>query len=67
MEKGDTIFAIEVKSSHSVKKDAFKHIVDFQKKSTKKVVGIVLYGGNEVTSFGDETYERVALPLGVFF
>ena len=67
LEKGDTIFAIEVKSSHSVKKDAFKHIVDFQKKSTKKVVGIVLYGGNEVTSFGDETYERVALPLGVFF
>ena len=30
LEKGDKIFAIEVKSSQSIKKDAFKHIIDFQ-------------------------------------
>jgi len=67
LQKGNTIFAIEVKSAQSVKKDAFKHIVDFQKKSKHKVVGIVLYGGNELTSFGDAKHERYAVPLGVFF
>ncbi len=67
VEKADKIFAIEVKSSQSIKKDAFKHIIDFQKKSDKEVVGIVLYGGSEILPFGDEGHERFALPLGVFF
>lgn len=67
VEKGDKIFAIEVKSSRSIKKDAFKHIIDFQNKSDKEVVGIVFYGGNDILPFGDEKYPRFALPLGVFF
>ncbi len=51
IEKGDKIFAIEVKSSQTVKKESFKHIVDFQSKSSQNVVGIVLYAGENILSF----------------
>jgi len=67
VEKGDKIFAIEVKSSQSIKKDAFKHILDFQNKSNKEVVGIVFYGGTDILPFGDENHLRFAVPLGIFF
>ena len=67
VEKADKIFAIEVKSSQSIKKDAFKHIIDFQKKSDKEVIGIVLYAGCDILPFSDDEYKRFALPLGVFF
>jgi len=67
IEKADKIFAIEVKSSQTIKKDAFKHITDFQNKSSKNIVGIVFYTGTTVLSFGDETYKRYALPLNIFF
>ncbi len=67
IEKADKIFAIEVKSSQNIKKDAFKHIIDFQKKSDKEVVGIVLYAGEQRVSFGDEEHIRVGLPLSLFF
>jgi len=36
VEKVDKIFAIEVKSSQNIKKDAFKHIIDFQKNHQKR-------------------------------
>jgi len=39
----------------------------FQTKPNEKIIGIVLYGGDEILPFGDEDYERYALPLGVFF
>lgn len=67
VEKGDKFFAIEVKASQSIKKEAFKHIIDFQKKSSKNIVGIVLYAGNTVVPFGDNEYKRYALPLNIFF
>jgi predicted AAA+ superfamily ATPase len=67
LEKGSKIFAIEVKSSQSIKMDAFKHIIDFQKKSSLNVVGIVLYGGEDILSFGDKEHQRYAIPLNVFF
>jgi predicted AAA+ superfamily ATPase len=67
IQKADTIFAIEVKSSQTIKKDAFKHIEDFQNKSDKQVIGIVLYGGEDMVSFGDSKYIRVGLPLSIFF
>lgn len=67
VEKVDKIFAIEVKASQKIKKDAFKHIIDFQKKSSKKIIGIVFYTGDSILSFGDEEYERFALPLSIFF
>ena len=67
IEKADKIFAIEVKSSQSIKKDAFRHIIDFQKSSSKNITGIVFYAGDTVLSFSDERYKRFALPLNVFF
>jgi len=67
IEKADKIFAIEVKSSLSIKKDAFKHIIDFQNRSSKDIIGIVFYAGDAVLSFGDESYKRYALPLSIFF
>ncbi len=67
IEKAGKIFAIEVKSAQNIKNDTFKHIIDFQNRSDKEVIGIVLYGGEEVLSFGDEGYVRMALPLSVFF
>ncbi len=67
IEKVDKIFAIEVKSSQSIKKDAFKHIIDFQNKSSKNIVGIVFYTGDTILSFGDDRHKRYALPLNIFF
>ena len=67
LESGNKIIAIEVKSSLSIKKDVFKHIVDFQSKEKKEVLGIVLYGGESVLSFSDDKHLRYALPLSLFF
>jgi predicted AAA+ superfamily ATPase len=67
VEKADKIFAIEVKSSQSIKGDAFKYIVNFQKSTHKEVIGIVFYAGETILSFGDEKYQRYALPLNLFF
>lgn len=67
IERGDKIFAIEVKSSQTIKKEAFKHIVDFQNRSTEKITGIVLYAGDTILPFGDEENALYALPLRLFF
>jgi hypothetical protein len=67
IEKADKIFAIEVKASQTITKDAFKHIADFQTKSSKEIVGIVFYGGENIVSFGNEAQPRFALPLNLFF
>ena len=66
VENSDKVFAIEVKASQSIKKDTFKHIVDFQQRSSKEIVGIVFYAGDNVLSFGDNTHKRYALPLNIF-
>lgn len=67
IEKGGKIFAIEVKSSQSVKQEHFKHIIDFQKKSKKDITGIVFYMGESILPFGDKENKRYALPLSVLF
>lgn len=67
IERGNKIFAIEVKSSQSIKKEAFKHIIDFQNRSSGEIVGIVFYAGETVLPFGDEDQPRYALPLNLFF
>ena len=67
LEGGDKIIAIEIKSSLSIKKESFKHIIDFQKKSNKEILGIVFYGGDTVLSFSDEEHFRYALPFNVLF
>lgn len=67
LEKGNKIIAIEVKSLQSIKIDAFKHIIDFQNRSSSEVIGIVFYGGDTILPFGDKDYKRFALPLNLFF
>lgn len=67
LEKGDKIIAIEVKASHTVKRDDFKHIIDFQTKSKQNILGIVLYTGEHILPFGDETAKRYAVPINIFF
>ena len=67
LESGEKIVAIEIKSSQSIKKEAFKHIKEFQQKETKEVLGIVIYAGDNVLSFGDDLHKRYALPLSMFF
>lgn len=67
VEKHDQIIAIEVKSSQGIKQSAFRHITGLQDKSNKPVLGIVLYTGDKVLSFGDEEHTRYAVPLSVFF
>lgn len=67
LEKGDKTVAIEVKASQTIKRDDFKHIADFQSKSSQNVLGIVLYAGDHLLSFGDEDTPRYAVPLSIFF
>lgn len=67
VQKGEKILAIEVKSSQTIKQDAFKHIIDFQKKSSEDVIGLVFYGGDTILPFGDENYKRYAIGLNLLF
>lgn len=67
IETNEQLLAIEVKSGLTITQESFKHISDLQNKSKKKVIGIVLYGGEHLLSFGDEEQQRYAMPLSVFF
>ncbi|MBE0496970.1 MAG: ATP-binding protein [Campylobacterales bacterium] len=58
-----SVLAIEVKQSSSIQKDDFKHIVDFQSKSPKPCLGVVLYNGERVMELEKDL---LAVPLGVF-
>ncbi len=62
IQKGEKVLAIEVKSSYTVTNGDFKHIVDFQKRSQKEVIGIVFYSGEDIVSFRKDLF---ALPLGI--
>lgn len=64
LQRNDEIIAIEVKSSSKVGKDDFRHIMDYQKNSSKNVFGIVLYMGENVLHINEQC---VALPLGYFY
>lgn len=63
IEVGDELLACEVKQSHSVKKDDFKHIVDLQSRYDKKCLGVVFYSGDMVVEFSEDL---VAIPFGMF-
>jgi predicted AAA+ superfamily ATPase len=63
LEVDDRVLAIEVKQSSSIQKDDFKHIIDFQTKSPKPCLGVVLYNGERAMELGEDL---LALPLGVF-
>ena len=64
LSRGEEMLAIEVKASHSVDKSDFKHIFDFQKSSTKNILGIVFYMGDVVLEIDEKNF---AVPFGIFF
>ncbi|MDQ1245273.1 MAG: uncharacterized protein QG565_1614, partial [Campylobacterota bacterium] len=63
VEVDNEILAIEVKQSSSVKKDDFKHIIDFQSRCEQKCLGILFYNGEMIVEFEENL---VALPFGMF-
>lgn len=63
VKKGEKILAIEVKSAKSVKKEDFKHIIDFQERSQRNVLGIVFYAGENIVGFSEKLF---AIPLALF-
>jgi predicted AAA+ superfamily ATPase len=63
IEIDNTLLAIEVKQSSSVKKEDFKHIIDFQSRCTQTCLGVVFYNGDRVIEWDDTL---VALPFGIF-
>lgn len=65
--QGENIVAIEVKASMSVDKKDFKHIIEFQKKSEKNILGIVFYSGHQVLNYSENGQKLFALPFGFFF
>ncbi|MCG3656241.1 ATP-binding protein [Aliarcobacter butzleri] len=63
IEVENKILAIEIKQSNSIKKDDFKHIVDFQNRIDKSCLGIVFYNGEMVIELSKNL---VAIPFGFF-
>ena len=61
IKRQDKILAIEVKSSYSVSRSDFKHIIDFQNRSAYEVVGLVFYHGDKTVGFGEKLF---AIPIG---
>ena len=61
IKRQDNILAIEVKSSYSVSRSDFKHIIDFQNRSAYEVVGLVFYHGDKTVGFGENLF---AIPIG---
>ena len=64
LERNNRVIAVEVKSSSKVAKDDFRHIIDYQNKSSKDIFGIVFYMGNNVLRINEKC---VALPMGYFY
>ena len=62
--RGEQVMAIEVKASHSVNREDFKHIFDFQKSSSRDILGIVFYMGDSLLEIDERNF---AVPFGVFF
>ena len=61
-DEDDSIYGIEVKSGSNVSKESFKHLSWFKENlaKDKKFVGIVLYTGDYISSFGKDLY---AVPI----
>ena len=64
LERNNRVIAVEVKSSSKVGKDDFRHIMDYQRKSSKDIFGVVFYMGRNVLHINDRC---VALPMGYFY
>lgn len=63
IEVDNMILAIEVKQSSRVKKDDFKHIIDFQNRIDKDCLGVVFYNGDMIMEFDENL---AAVPFGIF-
>jgi len=63
LERQNSVIAIEVKSSSKVGKDDFRHIMEYQKKSSRDIFGIVFYMGKNILHINEKC---VALPMGYF-
>ena len=63
IEVDNTIIAIEVKQSSTIQKSDFKHILDFQQRYDRDILGIVFYNGNITIELDDNL---VAIPFGFF-
>lgn len=60
-DENDHFLAVDIKSGESVNSEDFRHIRWFQQlEGVENCIGIVLYAGNEVRSFGGRCY---AVPL----
>jgi len=64
LQRNDKIVAIEVKASSNVGKDDFRHIREYQKRSSRDVLGVVFYMGENVLHIAEDC---VALPMGYFY
>lgn len=64
LKQKEKLVAIEVKSSSRIERKDFKHILDFQKSSSKEVLGVIFYLGDNVLWISDKC---VALPFGFFW
>ena len=62
LQNNDDIVAIEVKAGSNINKDQFKHIKWFKENLVrdKNFIGIVLYTGEHIVSFGENLY---AVPM----
>ncbi len=60
LKNGKKTVAIEVKSSSTIQKTDFKHIIDFQNRSKEEVLGVVFYTGDNTIELDDNL---VAIPM----
>lgn len=58
------LLGLEVKASTSVKMDDFKHLIWFKKQCVTHFVGIVLYPGQHILSFGQDL---LAVPISALY
>lgn len=63
LKQGSKVVAIEVKSSSTIKKEDFKHIVDFRQRSSEDVIGVVFYAGEHIIELDPKL---IAIPMSWF-
>lgn len=63
LKNGDNLIAVEIKSSASINKKHFKHIIDLQQQSSYSVMGIVFYTGDYFMEIDEQL---IAIPMSIF-
>jgi uncharacterized protein len=64
--ENDELLAIEVKAGTAIKHDDFKHLIWFKKtlSNNNKFIGIILYTGKHIMSFGEHLW---AIPMSALW